>query len=336
MNIPFCDLSRANDPIRFDIDRAIAACIDRSWFLRGPEASAFEEEWAAYCGQGHAVCCNSGTDALTLAGAALGMTTATIQANTLALTGIGLHRGGAAVRIGDVDSHGGLADVARDAVPVLMFGQLPSERMAKAPLFDAAHAHGWKPPAGAAAAWSFYPTKSLGALGDAGAVTTNDGALADEMRRLAGRDDQLRDNRQITSRTDEIQAAVLRVKLRHLDEWLEERAAIAARYDSRLRPLGVTLESPSLHHLYVIRVADRDDLHAHLHEHGIESKIHWKDPLHTLDGPWTFEGAFPGAEAWCESILSLPCYPGLRDEEIETVCVRIEAFQDALSQQADA
>ncbi len=326
MTVPFCDLSRANAPLRRDLDRAIGACLDRSWFLRGPETTAFEEEWAAYCGHKHAVCCNSGTDALTLAAAGLGMGTATVQANTLALTGVGLHRGGAIVRLSDVGPDGALIDVPEDAVPVLMFGQLPDAKTGRASLFDAAHAHGWKPPAGAVAAWSFYPTKSLGALGDAGAVTTNDAALAEEMRGLAGRDDQLHDRRQVTSRVDELQAAVLRVKLRHLDAWLEERADIAARYGKRLAPLGITLGSPSLHHLYVIRVANRDDMHAYLHDNAVESKIHWRDPLHTLDGPWVAEGLFPGAAAWCRSILSLPCFPGLRDDEVNTTCDLIEAF----------
>jgi dTDP-4-amino-4,6-dideoxygalactose transaminase len=326
VNVPFCDLSRANEPLRRDIDRAIGACLDRSWFLRGPETAAFEEEWAAYCGQRYAVSCNSGTDALTLGAAALGLYNAQIQANTIALTGVGLHRGGVNVEIVDIDTDGRLFEVTRNTVPVLLFGQIPELHAEGAPLFDAAQAHGWRPPLDACAAWSFYPTKTLGALGDAGAVTTNDAALAEEMRRLAGRDDRLRDSRQITSRTDELQAAVLRVKLRHLNDWLEERAAIAVQYDARLLHLGITMGSPSLNHLYVVRVASRDDMHTYLHEQGVETKIHWKDPLHTVDGPWTAKGAFPGAEAWCESILSLPCFPGLRADEIERTCELVETF----------
>jgi dTDP-4-amino-4,6-dideoxygalactose transaminase len=324
--VPFCDLSRANDPLRADIDRAIGACLDRSWYLRGPETAAFEEEWAAYCGQSFAVSCNSGTDALTLAASALDLRTAAVQANTIALTGVGLHRGGASVEIVDVDTEGRPFAVTRNTVPVLLFGQIPEPHAEGAPLFDAAHAHGWRPPLHACAAWSFYPTKSLGALGDAGAVTTNDAALAEEMRRLAGRDDRLRDSRQITSRTDELQAAVLRVKLRHLNDWLEERAAIAVQYDARLLHLGITMGSPSLNHLYVVRVDNRDALHAFLHDHGVETKIHWKEPLHTLDGPWTAKGSFPGAEAWSESVLSLPCFPGLRRDEIDHTCELVDTF----------
>ncbi len=326
MNIPFCDLRRSNNPLRKEIQHAFESCLNRSSFLRGPETHAFEEEWATYCGQKYAVCCNSGTDALTLAATALALTAAKVQANTLALTAIGLSRGGASVIIADVNSEGMLVDVTDDSVPVLIFGQLLSLEQLRAPIFDAAHAHGWKPPAHAVAAWSFYPTKSLGALGDAGAVTTNDAALANEMRHLAGRDDQLRDRRQITSRTDEIQAAVLRVKLRYLDAWLEERAIIAARYNKRLKHLGITLETPSLHHLYVIRIEGRDELHSYLHSNGIESKIHWREPLNQLDGPWTTAGIYPGADTWCRSIISLPCFPGLRPNEIEYICDHIESF----------
>ena len=261
--IPFCDLHRANSAIRSDIDRAIAACLDRSSFLRGPETAAFEEEWAAFCGQSHAVCCNSGTDALTLAATALDLKSAVIPANTLPLTGIGLHLGGAQVRVAEIDRNGWMTEQGPEAIPVLLFGRLPDAQSDHALLYDAAHAHGWTPPPGAVAAWSFYPTKTLGALGDAGAVTTNDAALAAAMRDLCGRDDLLHHRRQITSRIDEIQAAVLRVKLRHLKTWLAERNAIGVHYERRLGGLGVTLQGPSLHHLYVIRISDRDGLARH-------------------------------------------------------------------------
>jgi dTDP-3-amino-3,4,6-trideoxy-alpha-D-glucose transaminase len=322
-DIPFCDLSRAHAPIRRDMDRAIANCLDRSYFLRGPETKGLEEEWAAYCGSAHAVCCNSGTDALSIAATALGIKEAVIPANTLPLTGIGLHRGGAEVRVGEINERGWLANASEQAVPVLMFGQLPAPDAPRARLYDAAHAHGWKPPAGSVAAWSFYPTKTLGCLGDAGAVTTDDASLAEEMRRLCGRDDQLHDRRQITSRIDEIQAAVLRVKLRHLDDWLEQRSEIGAIYDAFLGPLGITLGQPSLNHLYVVRVRGRQRLMAHLSGLGIQTKLHWETPLHRMSGPWTAVGDFPIAEDWCGSILSLPCFPGLRREEVERVCHEI-------------
>jgi len=325
--IPFCDLSRALEPIRKDIDAAIANCIDKSLFLHGMQTRAFEEEWADFCGQKYAVCCNSGTDALTLAATALGMSSASIPANTLPLTGIGLHRAGSKVSVEEINHEGWMLSQREDAVPVLIFGRIPDPGSRVSLLYDAAHAHGWQPPAASAAAWSFYPTKSLGALGDAGAVTTNDEALAITMRELSGRDDRLNDRRQITSRIDEIQAAVLRVKLRHLNSWLEQRAEIGMHYIKRLEGLGITLNGKSMHHLFVIRVSNRDGLMEFLNQKGIGTKIHWAKPLHKIDGPWQHFDTYSESEKWCESILSLPCYPGLRTSEINIICDSIEEFR---------
>lgn len=326
--IPFCDLSRVHAPLRKELDQAIASCLDTSTFLRGPQTRAFEEEWAAYCGQGYAVCCNSGTDALTLGATALNLKVATIPANTLPLTAIGLNRAGTEVSLSEISEQGWLKLPKDDAVPVLLYGRIPNSSNAPAQLYDAAHAHGWKPPASSAAAWSFYPTKTLGSLGDAGAITTNDGALAEVMRSLCGRDDQLRDRRQITSRMDEIQAAVLRVKLRHLDTWLEQRQEIGLRYDNYLKDLGVTLTGASLHHLYVIRVPRRDDLARFLQERGIGTKIHWGTSLDELAGSWRSEGSYEQSKAWCASVLSLPCFPGLRLEEVDRICDAIKEWYD--------
>src|SRR5262249_34882785 len=158
--------------------------------------AAFEEEWAAYCGQAHCVSCANGTNALTLAALGMGLKETDVPANTLALTAVGLHRGGARVVASEVGADGRLAEVSARAVPVLLYGRKPSSVELNARLFDAAQAHGWRPPAHATACWSFYPTKNLGALGDAGAVTTNDAGLAQQMRELCGRDDRFHDGRQ--------------------------------------------------------------------------------------------------------------------------------------------
>ena len=331
IQIGFCDLNRGLSAIRRDIDDAIARVVSSGWFLRGAETAAFEEEWAERCGQAYSISCNSGTDALTLAALALNLKTATIPANTLPLTGIGLHRGGVDVRIADVDKDGYMQrEGCNDAVPVLLFGRLPRPSELTDVLYDAAHAHGWRP--AGTAAFSFYPTKTLGALGDGGAVTTNDAHLAAEIRALSGRDDVLYDGRQLTSRMDEVQAAVLRVKLRHLDEWLDERRQIAAQYDRRLGALGlVPVGQASLAHLYVIRTAHRELLQAQLAAAGVATKIHWPASLDMLSGPWSTSGRYPGAKAWSDSVLSLPCYPGLTFVEIDYICDHIEEFihQDA-------
>lgn len=333
--IPFCDLRPANDLIRKDIDKAIAGCINRSSYLRGSQTQLFEEEWAAFCGQKYAVCCNSGTDALSLAAMALNLKKTTIPANTLPLTGIGLHRGGTKVNLSEINEDGWMIESKQDAVPVLLFGRLPEPDSPVSRLYDAAHAHGWQPPAGAMAAWSFYPTKSLGALGDAGAVTTNDEALARTLRELCGRDDVLHDRRQITSRIDEIQAAILRVKLKYLPEWLEMRKEIAQTYNNRLNNLGIILPGESLHHLYVIRVSQRDGLMAFLAERSIGTKVHWNTPLHKLSGPWISRGDYRVAEKWCDSVLSLPCYPGLIPSEIHYVCDAIEEYFNEAVRETD-
>lgn len=323
--IPYLDLRRANEPLHKEIQQAVDGCLRRSSYLRGPETEAFEAEWAAYCGQPHAVACNSGTDALTIAATALKLNRATIPANTLPLTGIGLSRAGARVELVDVGDDGWPVSVTPEDVPVLLYGRLPKVRPPDGTLVDAAHAHGWHPPAGVHAAWSFYPTKSLGALGDAGAVTTRDAGLADTMRDLSGRDDVMRHERQITSRMDEIQAAVLRVKLRHLDSWLHQRAEIASWYQHRLQPLGVTLAGPSLHHIFAIRVPNRMHLRDYLSAKGIETKIHWRTSLDAIAGPWMRDGHFPGARRWAEEVLSLPIYPGLTPSEVTSICDALEA-----------
>jgi dTDP-4-amino-4,6-dideoxygalactose transaminase len=327
--VPFIDLQPALGPIRADIDAAIAAVNDSTIYLRGSQTAAFEEEWAAYCGHKYCVTCNSGTDALTLAAAALEMKRAKVQANTLSLTAIGLERGGSKVIVEDVDRSGRCGMPDGETVPVLLYGRLPSMAETSSVLFDAAHAHGWKPPPHATACWSFYPTKSLGALGDGGAVTTNDAQLAQEMRALSGRDDLFHDERQITSRMDEIQAAVLRVKLRHLDEWIVQRQALGRHYRKRLLPSvePVSADEKDLQHLFVVRVSNRTALMSHLTASGIASKIHFPVPLHMHRGRWYDPSlTCPAAERWCDSVLSLPCYPGLSTNDVDYVCEVIDRF----------
>ena len=325
--VPLNDLTRIHAPIRAEIDRAVARVLDSGWFLRGREVAAFEEEWADFCGQAYCVACNSGTDALTLAAMAMQLRAADAQANTLALTAVGLHRGGVAVNVVDVDSDGRLAARDGEAVPVLLFGRHPTPAEARHRLFDAAHAHGWRPPAQATACWSFYPTKTLGAAGDGGAATTNDIGLRDAMRELSGRDDRLRDGRQITSRMDEIQAAILRVKLKHLPAWIAERQAIGAWYRAHLPPGArmVATDARDLHHLAVVRVAARDAVAATLKAEGIETKVHFPVPLHLQQAPWGDPARhLPAAEAWCGSVLTLPCFPGMTETELGRVAGALE------------
>jgi dTDP-4-amino-4,6-dideoxygalactose transaminase len=325
--IAFNDLARLNGDLRRGIDRAIGRVLDSGMFLRGAECAAFEEEWAQACGQRFAVVCNSGTDALTLAAAALELDSASVQANTLSLTAIGLHRGGAKVAVREIDERGHLAEAFDDAVPVLLFGRLPTEVERAASVVDAAHAHGWRPEPQMTTAWSFYPTKTLGGLGDGGAVTTNDPAAAQAMREIRGVDDQFHHNRQITSRMDELQAAVLRVKLRHLPEWIAARRQVAAHYDERLCDLGICESEASLHHLYIIRTDRRDQLGRFLAARGIETKVHWEVSLADTPGPWLApDRSYARSRAWSSEVVSLPCHPFLSAGEIDRVCDAVEAF----------
>jgi dTDP-4-amino-4,6-dideoxygalactose transaminase len=326
MKVPYLDLARANTPLREKLRSAIDNCLERSVFLRGPETEAFEHEWATFCGQKYAVACNSGTDALTIAALAANLTEVVIPANTLPLTGIGLSRAGTKVEIGEIDSDGWLDADSKMQVPVLLYGRVPESLPDGTRLVDAAHGHGWKPPKDILAAWSFYPTKSLGALGDAGAVTTNDADIAARMRDICGRDDVMRDSRQITSRIDEIQAAVLRVKLQYLEKWLEQRQEIAKAYDKRLAPYGITLSGHSFNHIYAIRIANRDALKFHLEEQNVETKVHWTSSLDQVQGPWESKSNVPNARTWCSTTLSLPMFPGLNLEEISKVCDAIEQW----------
>jgi dTDP-4-amino-4,6-dideoxygalactose transaminase len=328
--IPFCDLKRALRPLRGEIERTLRRVLDRGYFLRGPETEAFESEWAVYCGQAYCVSCGSGTDALTLGALALGLDHAELQANTIPLTAVGVHRAGVRIIVRDIDTSGHLHEAGPSSVPVLLYGRAPTKAELNATLFDAAHAHGWKPPKHAVACWSFYPTKSLGALGDAGAVTTNSAEVAAKIKALAGSDDRLRDGRQITSRMDEIQAAILRVKLRHLDHWIEERRQIAAAYieqlPNSLRYIGT---SSDFYYLFVVRVPNRSDLIKFLEDRRIQTKVHFPVPLHRQSAPWGNSTTYcPTADDWCESVLSLPCYPGLGRDEIERVCAVVTSWSD--------
>jgi dTDP-4-amino-4,6-dideoxygalactose transaminase len=327
--VVFCDLNRSLRPIRSDIEAALQHVLDSGWFLRGSEVRAFEEEWAAFCGQDFCVACNSGTDALTLAAMAAGIAVAEIQANTLPLTAVGLQRAGCKIDGQEISADGRLDEITPRSVPVLLYGRAPASIEINARLFDAAHAHGWKPPRHAIACWSFYPTKSLGALGDAGAVTTNDKHLADEMRDLSGRDDGFYQDRQITSRMDEMQAAVLRVKLRHLEGWIAERRRIASLYKKSLpEHVEVVSTAPNdLHHLFIVRSESRDALGAHLREKRIMTRVHYPMPLHRQNASWGNAHAdFPQADRWCDTVLSLPCYPGLTDSEVNRICEEISRF----------
>lgn len=331
--IPFNDLTPIRDDVHAAIETAVTRVVRSGTFLRGPETDRFERDWAAYCGQRYCVGLANGTDALTLIAKACGLTALEVPAITCWYTADGLYRGGCQPLPVDIGPRGHLVTPHPGAICVPLYGSLPTpDESNRCTYFDAAQAHGWQPPTHAIVAWSFYPTKTLGAMGDCGAVTCNDSSLANELRMLAGRDDLFRDRRQIVSRIDEIQAAILAAKLPFLDEWIAAKRQIAVWYQQHL-PNDDRLHlvySPEESHLYCLAVhaKHRNLLAAFLLRNEVQTKTHYPTPLHKYSAFW--EGprgrSLPVAERWCNSVLSLPCWPGMQESQVVTICQFIAQF----------
>lgn len=369
--IPQNDPKAAYLAQRGAIDAAIARVLDSGWYILGKETSAFEAEFAAAVGATHGIGVGSGTDALVLALRALGIgagkTVATVS-HTAVATVAAIEMTGARALLLDIDpatytmDAAALADaLARpprgiervDAIlPVHLYGQ-PADLAAIAPLArrhgatlveDCAQCHGARvdgQPAGsigAVACFSFYPTKNLGALGDGGMVTTSDAGLAAELRAI--REYGWRGRRYVSERTgvnsrlDELQAAILRVKLASLAADNARRRAIAARYDAGLAGSKLTLPARApraehVFHQYVVRSARRDALRAALQEAGIGTNIHYPMPIHLQPA---YRGRIAiGATGMAQTeraaneVLSLPMYPQLSDGQIDRVVAAVRA-----------
>ncbi len=327
---------RLNDITRYqkfyveDINKAIKKIIARGTYLHGEEIEKFEEAWAKYTNQKYCIACKNGTDAITLATRAMDIKHAFVQGNTLPLTAQGLFLGGAKVDVVDIKKDGKPDCRDKKLVPVLLYGILPTKHELNYKLFDAAHAHGWKPPKQSTACWSFYPSKTLGAFGDSGAITTNNPKIYKELLNLVGRDDSLRDPYQINSRMDELQAAILRIKLKHLDEFIFQRQKIALQYKEMLNKNieCVSKSSKDLHHLFVIRVKSKKRTHLmqYLSQHNIETKIHFPTPLNQINSSWKNDKKLSNTVKWCNEILTLPCFPGMKKSEVSYIAEKINTF----------
>ena len=352
-----------------EIDAAVAGVLARGAYILGPEVQAFEQEFADYIGVGFAVGVASGTDAIVLALKALGVGpgdgVATVS-HTATATVAAIELAGATPVLVDVEAESFGMDPAalerllkapplpiRAVVPVHLYGRPApiaeiaalAGRHGAVVMEDASQAHGAMVGGrrvggfGAAGAFSLYPTKNLGAFGDAGVLVTGDEALAARARRLreyGWRRRFVAEEPGMNTRLDELQAAILRVKLRRLDEANARRRAIAAAYDDGLANLSLRLprEAPgetSVWHQYVIRLRDRDRVRAALAEAGVGAAIHYPEPVHRQDayasrlplGP----GGLPVTEQLASEILSLPIYPELSDEQVAQV---IEALRAVL------
>ncbi len=363
--IPVCDLQAQFASIETEVRAALDRVLARSWFILGEELSAFEAEFAGFLGAPHAVGVASGTDAIHLALRALGIAAGDrvlTAPNSAVPTAAAIQAAGATPCFADIDPATGLLDPAsveqhlssevKAIVPVHLYGRCApmdalaalAERRGLPVVEDAAQAHGatWRGrlagTMGAVGCFSFYPSKNLGAYGDAGACVTADPALAARLRRLRNYGEQDRYHSVefgINSRLDELQAAVLRVKLRRLAEWNARRRELAAVYRERLAALPLALPPPAVHgedvvHLFVIRVARRDRLRRILRERGVLTQVHYPLPIHLHPayahlgfGP----GSFPHAERWGEQVVSLPLYPELAPRRQERV---IDALAEAL------
>ncbi len=362
--IPLIDLGAQYQSIKPEIDKAIQRVLDSSQFILGPEVEALERELAAYCGVRHAVAVASGTDALELSLRACGiapgddvMTTAlSFFATAASIAGIGAKPVFVDIEPSIYTLDPALLERALTArtkaiVPVHLYGHpcqmegirsfAQSHRLKV--VEDCAQAIGaaWNGQRvgsfGDAGVFSFYPTKNLGAFGDGGMVVTNDAALADEIRLLrfhGSRDRIHHDVVARNSRLDELQAAILRVKLKYLESWNEARRAHAETYkrafaDLKITKLGLPQErSGARHvfHLYPVRVQQRASFQQSLAAQGVSTQIHYEVPLH-LEHAFSSlgyrPGAFPHAEQVTREIISLPMYPELSPELIEAIARQI-------------
>jgi dTDP-4-amino-4,6-dideoxygalactose transaminase len=364
MAVPFADVGRAVGELRAELDDAIRGVLDSGRFILGAEVRSFEREFAEACHARHAIAVASGTDAIELALRAAGVgpgDEVITQANTCVPTVAAIQRAGAVPVLCDAESEAGTLEPAsleaaitsrtRAVVPVHLYGHCAqmdpilaiARRHNLVVVEDCAQAHGaeyrgrYAGTMGALGCFSFYPTKNLGALGDGGAVITDDDELAARVRMLRQYGQPERDHSELTgvnSRLDEIQAAVLRVKLRRLAAWNARRRQIAQQYEEALAATPATplAELPGhrhSRHLYVVKAPVREAFRAELQRRGVATLVHYPVPIHQqpayhglAEGPVSLANA----ERLAGEIVSLPLYPQMSDAEVEYVAA---AAQDA-------
>jgi dTDP-3-amino-3,4,6-trideoxy-alpha-D-glucose transaminase len=364
--VPFVRLDRDDPELLEDLLEEVRSVAADSAFILGRHVDAFEADFADYCESEHAVGVGSGTDALLLALRAVGVgpgDEVIVPANTFIATAEAVSLAGAVPRLVDPDSETGLltAELVQAAltprvrciVPVHLYGAtvdmdpiLDLARAAGIPVIeDACQAHGARYKGrrvgsiGAAGCFSFYPAKNLGAWGDGGAVVTNDEALADTVRLLRSHGERPRYHHRVvgtTSRLDGLQAAVLRVKLRRLAGWNDDRRQAADALRRALHGANVDLpllpvaEGDHVYHLFAIRCDDRDGLREHLASRGIAAAVHYPVPIHRTEAYADLglgRGSMPVAERAAERVLSLPLFPGMTGEEIAAVAAAVHDWQ---------
>lgn len=361
--IPFNNLRPIHEAYANEIREAVERVLHSGWFILGPEVEAFEHNLATYLGANAAVGVANGTDAIELAlraaGIGQGDEVVTVS-HTAVATAAAIERAGGTVRFADIDpvtycispaaAEAAITPRTKAIVAVHLYGHPADmtalvricERHGLVLVEDCAQALGarWQgQPVGTfghLAAFSFYPTKNLGACGDAGAVVTNDTSLAERVRRLrcygqARRDEHV--ERGINSRLDEIQAAILSVKMQHLTVEAENRRALVGHYREHLSGVTLPTEHPDAehaYHLYVIRHPRRDELRRHLDECGIGTLIHYPIPIHRQPAftDLGYEaGSLPVTEAAAKEIVSLPLYWGLSESDIRRIAEAVALLE---------
>ena len=367
--VHFVDLQRQREELGTGIDDAIQSVLTSNAFVLGREVSAFEEEFAEYCGAKHCIGVGCGLDALTLALRASDIgpgDEVILPANTFIATALAVTQAGATPVLVDHDPETYNIDTRRISaaitrrtraiMPVHLYGQpadmdqlqMIADEHGLILLEDACQAHGavYKGrrcgSLGAAAAFSFYPGKNLGACGDGGAVTTNDDEIADRVRRLCNYGSMIKYHHEtlgVNSRLDSIQAAILRVKLRRLERWNDARRHTADLYLSRLADLPVLLPMTSdsrehVFHLFVVRCAHRDRLLDYLSERNVFAGVHYPIPIHrqpAYEDNCVVPKPLTCTESLCGELLSLPMHPHMTPEDVEAVVGGIRDFYDRLS-----
>lgn len=363
--IKFVDLNRTHDPIRQEIDAAIKSVIDTSSFIMGKFLKDFEKDFAKYCGMKYCLGVGNGGDALRLALLSLGVgkgDEVITVANTFTATVDSIVQVGAVPVLVDCDQYFNIdtAQIERKItkktkalIPVHLYGQVVNMdeimRLAKKyklyVIEDVAQATGadFKGKKagsfGDVSCFSFYPAKNLGALGDGGAVLTNSKNIADQIKMLRNYGMIEKYEEKIigfNSRLDTIQAVILSVKLKYLDEWNRQRCEAAKLYNKLLEGIVETpkeyIQGTHIYHLYVIKVSDkktRDKLQSYLTSKGISTVLHYPIPVHLQEAYKLFrfkKGDFPQAEENSETTLSLPMFPGITEEEINKVVKGIKEF----------
>ncbi len=363
MMIPFGNLKRHYETYRHEFDEALQSVLDSGWFVLGKAGEKFENEFAAYCGAKHAVGVGSGTEAIHLSLMALnigvGDEVLTV-ANTCVPTVSAISVTGATPVLVDVDTESFTMvadDLARKIsrntkaiIPVHMYGQAADLD----PIFDIANLHGIPVVEDAAQAhgtkykgrkigsistmtcFSFYPSKNLGCFGDGGCITTSDDTIAERLRMLRNygqRERYYHSIKGFNSRLDEIQAALLSAKLKHLDHWNERRRSIARYYRENIT--STLVQHPRemeygdhIFHLYVVRVLAREAFQKRLQQLGVGTMIHYPVPIHLQASYKDLEykkGDFPVSEQLADSVLSLPMFPELTDDEVAKICSSVNS-----------